>query len=988
MSRKAIRKFMGVGKSSKSTTSSQQNQNRGPSPSPHSRTLVQQQHHHPHEIIASHGTDSRTDDHYSMASTARSSGMNGNMRVGVSSVGVSSVPSSISQQHQHAPPDDFQLKMEVAELRNRIKLLDTGTSKSELLDLLQEKDAELEKKNEQIAILNQKFHQITVGLEQIEQERKTLRQTAKTYQEETTQLKRDIENRDSEKLKMISKMHSMEDAANEAQETRSVLHQLQQQNMAMKQQLEKAAEDQQKIALYEQKLRELSNFNRTLEHKLTETVQARNSDMESAKKAIAERESVLASTSQREEQLKSQISHLQNEKNGIEMIYRKKLDETKDDYQEKMQNMNQTFGQRELESENRISRERMELVRERDMALNKIREQDEAHHNFTTKLKDEVRHYGMMSEELKAKLDSDGNEIVSLRKRVGYLESENEAKERVLNGLRSEIDQKDSEWGSLNARITDLANENRSLKEENQVIEELETQLKNLLNSLNKVQEDHKVKSGEDKSTIEDLQAQVNEKDSIISDLNTQIDSLQDEIDENKQMEDVLELKLNDIEKLISDKDDLIQEKDDTLDDLQNQLDLIMDESKELKDDIVALQKDLRKAKDDAETAEHSLVSKEVEFKTTAENLKKSKDLTEKLIIQLEDSKAKLDTSDMQAAEIVNDLEEQLEKTRKQLDQMEKERDDQNRMLRGMQMQLMGSMGDKEKTEKEMQGKVDSMKVVIKSLEREYQVKMEEKEKELLDKAGNLSRKESEAVTLKIQLEQLKNAKVKQEETIQTLNTKLAGLNRDYKSCEQRESSAKSELDDTISRLEKRTALLGDMVSQNKALDSDLLEARMTISELQEELDMYLEEKDLTENTVNNLKRDMSEKEREALRNLREEHELCESLKKELKETQIELEDARLQAKDYSKMELQNEALRDKISRQEAYLSRLLQKQQKTRTVGASSSVSVGGGESVMSSRRLDRAERLRAIGATASYGALSDVSGGGGFESMSLGTR
>ena len=46
------------------------------------------------------------------------------------------------------------MQMELVELRNRIKLLDNGTSKSELLDLLQEKDEELEKKkaaNEQLA---------------------------------------------------------------------------------------------------------------------------------------------------------------------------------------------------------------------------------------------------------------------------------------------------------------------------------------------------------------------------------------------------------------------------------------------------------------------------------------------------------------------------------------------------------------------------------------------------------------------------------------------------------------------------------------------------------------------------------------------------------------------------------------------------------------------------------------------------------------------
>ena len=61
--------------------------------------------------------------------------------------------------------------MEIVDLRKKLKLLDGGGEKSELLSLLQERDDELSLKNQQLATLNTKFRQITDGLQTIEAER-------------------------------------------------------------------------------------------------------------------------------------------------------------------------------------------------------------------------------------------------------------------------------------------------------------------------------------------------------------------------------------------------------------------------------------------------------------------------------------------------------------------------------------------------------------------------------------------------------------------------------------------------------------------------------------------------------------------------------------------------------------------------------------------------------------------------------------------------
>jgi chromosome segregation ATPase len=101
--------------------------------------------------------------------------------------------------------DNFQTQMELSELRQKIRILDNGTDRVELLDLLKERDEQINLKDNQLRILNDKFHQITDGLGQIEEERTLLRKNAEDFEKEKKKLKRHLDIREKEVMALVQR---------------------------------------------------------------------------------------------------------------------------------------------------------------------------------------------------------------------------------------------------------------------------------------------------------------------------------------------------------------------------------------------------------------------------------------------------------------------------------------------------------------------------------------------------------------------------------------------------------------------------------------------------------------------------------------------------------------------------------------------------------------------------------------------------------------
>eukprot|EP00550_Attheya_septentrionalis_P000437 CAMPEP_0198292418 /NCGR_PEP_ID=MMETSP1449-20131203/11985_1 /TAXON_ID=420275 /ORGANISM="Attheya septentrionalis, Strain CCMP2084" /LENGTH=1106 /DNA_ID=CAMNT_0043991451 /DNA_START=279 /DNA_END=3599 /DNA_ORIENTATION=- len=101
--------------------------------------------------------------------------------------------------------DNFQTQMELSELRQRIRILDNGTDRVELLDILKERDEQINLKDNQLKVLNDKFRQITDGLGQIEEERTLLRKNAEDFDKEKKKLKRHLDIREKEVMALVQR---------------------------------------------------------------------------------------------------------------------------------------------------------------------------------------------------------------------------------------------------------------------------------------------------------------------------------------------------------------------------------------------------------------------------------------------------------------------------------------------------------------------------------------------------------------------------------------------------------------------------------------------------------------------------------------------------------------------------------------------------------------------------------------------------------------
>jgi len=124
--------------------------------------------------------------------------------------------------------------------------------------------------------------------------------------------------------------------------------------------------------------------------------------------------------------------------------------------------------------------------------------------------------------------------------------------------------------------------------------------------------------------------------------------------------------------------------------------------------------------------------------------------------------------------------------------------------------------------------------------------------------------------------------------------------------------------------LEERTKLLGDVVEQNKSLGNDLVEARSLVSELQEESDNYLQEKESAELRYARIEKEMTEKENLAKLQLMEERQHSKKLEQDLMQLKNDVLSARKAEKGLAELNKENILLKDKVKRQEAYLKKKL----------------------------------------------------------------
>ena len=118
------------------------------------------------------------------------------------------------------------LRMQVANLRRHVNILDGDTGRDELLKLVKIKDQESKQKDEQMKNLNAKLSKIQQGLIAIDRERKTLTERAKTLEQEKAGIEQEMCKREKEIISLTKRCAEEGEKAKESSRLRTANEEL------------------------------------------------------------------------------------------------------------------------------------------------------------------------------------------------------------------------------------------------------------------------------------------------------------------------------------------------------------------------------------------------------------------------------------------------------------------------------------------------------------------------------------------------------------------------------------------------------------------------------------------------------------------------------------------------------------------------------------------------------------------------------------------
>ena len=139
-----------------------------------------------------------------------------------------------------------------------------------------------------------------------------------------------------------------------------------------------------------------------------------------------------------------------------------------------------------------------------------------------------------------------------------------------------------------------------------------------------------------------------------------------------------------------------------------------------------------------------------------------------------------------------------------------------------------------------------------------------------------------------------------------------------------KKDEAINELHNVKLALDERKEILKNMITQNRQLSDDYTEARSLASELKNEMDVYLREKECAIRKISMLEKQMIDNEKTHHRQLEEERLLRIETENKLVILEKELAAKQRQSKFQNELEKENKRLKDKIRRQEGFLKKKL----------------------------------------------------------------
>ena len=795
--------------------------------------------------------------------------------------------------------DAFQLRMEIVDLRKKLKLLDGGGEKAELISLLQERDDELSVKNQQLATLNGKFRQITDGLQTIEAERQADRAAHAQLLKDKGRVDKHLAMREKEVVTIAQRCAALEEKIQGSVPLRVAHNQLLKEKEDLERDMEAAR----------QKLASLEPIQDELEASRANTQDARS------KLKKAEEDARVAS-----DRLNAEISSLRDDKaahrsNIIELeASLHKVSAERDD--ERMKHKDAiTSLRRDLQT----SREETEATTKQLQEYgSKIATMKQSHEDATAKCETEHREemedthrrsaearnalqsiIGTLEGELaqaKAKVteltnnvESECNDKENMRKQheatEKALQQKLTSREEEVSTLHSSLSDASGNSDALSRQIETLRNRVKSLEEESrQTVEHLERDISMMeashADQVSKLEEDiqqvraskadmektmgAKIKSLEDEATV------------AAARYASEVDSLRSGIASLKESN----------KNLLRQNADAEGERESTMAQLEEDASIYQSTIEDLEKKLVSLNQDhdrevVRKDREIRELKEVSLVDARHEVSALKETIS---DLQKKSI-----------DAEMAAAEIVAELEGKMAAAR---------------------------------------GECALLKTKIGTIQEEYeseQTASQSLQSRLKASQIQLQSVQSKVAELQsaIQLSEVDRAEIQTE--LEAAQSQISALQTERDDARKQIKSNAGTIEKMQELLNDRTKLLGDMVKQNRDVEADLEEARRVAAKLQEESDKLTQKGDRDRMEKDELRQELEAKEDHYLRIIEQEKRAREDVEVVLTDLTAELNRYRVDYKSIEELQKENATLLDKIRRQEAYLKRKLEREKVSR---------------------------------------------------------
>mmetsp|Transcript_30087 Transcript_30087/g.66624 ORF Transcript_30087/g.66624 Transcript_30087/m.66624 type:complete len:913 (-) Transcript_30087:48-2786(-) len=877
--------------------------------------------------------------------------------------------------------DAFQLQMELADLRNRISVLDSGGEKSELLDLLKERDAEITIKNKQLDLLNRKFRQISEGLQKIESERQELRASYAKLEKEKGRVDRHLDMREKEIVTIAQRCAVLEEKIQESVPLRVANNNLAKERAellkeaaTMKKQIDglepiqadlvasrmstKEAHD--KISKLEKEAKAMSGISQSQQVKIKdmeESIQALNTERDSERK-----------------DLRALTDDLQRSKGETDAA-NKRLEE----YCETIASMKKTHA----EELNQLA-----AVHSKKLADSKSQSNanDETLRAEIARLTDTLTSTKSKASQLTSDLQKERGDNEDLGKKY---QDEKKSRDVTESELLLKLKCKSEEISTLKSSFADASNTSNVLSCK---VDTLQENIKTLEEELS------------DKISIEDelcrthgiIERLRDEKDKMENSHGAQLSKLEQDLEDawasKAEVEKTFEAKIKSVndEKTLMENDlsETSRAHQSEIISLKNRIENLLrqnaDTEKQHKAEISDLRMDRSSLKTDLEARVQSLNEEKDELeKSSREDLERGHALIRNLEIEVTELRSELDRleqsrrqdlaakdehiQELEGVSLVNARKE-VASLQSRIEALEKNNTDAEMAAAEIVADLEMKITDKENKSASINAALTSMResyeseqAISKSLNsrlKKYRLDLEHARSESTELRVTVGKLEAEQDTVKDDLEDTRSQ-------IASLQAEVNDLSFCLGNARKQISSDTDTIEKQQTLLSDRTKLLGDMVKQNREVERDLEEARGLVTELQEESDRYLQTKASSEMERRHLRDELKQKEIQYAETIRQERCLRDDVENELCKVRSELDRYRLEFKSIDELTKENLALKDKIRRQEAYLKRKLEKEKVSRN-------SLKGVPSLRTSSR--HSNGSASIGRTGGRAPLSEV--------------